>query len=71
MQYLDESVEEAAQHVIDDLFRDGGLGAVVAMDRQGNVALARNCDRMYRGIIRAKDTSTLRFTFACPRSPLT
>jgi hypothetical protein len=36
MQYLDESVEEAAQRVVDDLFRDGGMGGVIAVDRQGN-----------------------------------
>lgn len=36
MQYLDESVEEAAQHVVDDLFRDGGMGGIIAVDRQGN-----------------------------------
>ncbi|KAF8556090.1 asparaginase [Imleria badia] len=53
MQYLDESVEEATQHVIDDLFRDGGMGGIIAVDRQGNVTLPLNCDGMYRGVIRA------------------
>ncbi|KAF8135802.1 asparaginase [Boletus edulis] len=52
MQYLDEPVEEAAQHVVDDLFRDGGMGGIIAVDRQGNVALPLNCDGMYRGVIR-------------------
>ena len=37
MQYLDESVEDAAQHVIDDLLTRGGAkGGIVAVDRQGN-----------------------------------
>lgn len=36
MQYLDESVEEATQHVVNDLFRDGGIGGIIAVDRQGN-----------------------------------
>ena len=36
MQYLDESVEEASQHAVDDLFRDGGMGGIIAVDKQGN-----------------------------------
>lgn len=36
MQYLDESVGEAAEHVVDDLFWDSGMGGVIAVDRQGN-----------------------------------
>ena len=37
MQYLDESVEDAAQRVIDDLLTRGGAkGGIVAVDRQGN-----------------------------------
>ncbi|KAF8441595.1 hypothetical protein L210DRAFT_3537664, partial [Boletus edulis BED1] len=41
MRYLDESVEEATQHAVNlnNLFRDGGLGRIIAVDRQGNVAL--------------------------------
>ncbi|KAH7913174.1 nucleophile aminohydrolase [Hygrophoropsis aurantiaca] len=52
MQYLGEPLGEAAQHVIDDLFADGGLGGVIAVDRDGNVALPLNCNGMYRGVIR-------------------
>ncbi|KAG6378265.1 L-asparaginase [Boletus reticuloceps] len=55
MRYLDESVEEAAQHAVNNLFRDGGLGRIIAVDRQGNVALPLNRDGMYRGLIRADD----------------
>lgn len=36
MQYLDEPLGEAAQHVVDDLFKDGGMGGIIAVDRQGN-----------------------------------
>jgi len=53
MQYLDEPLDEAAQHVVDDLFKAGGTGGVIAVDKQGNVALPLNCDGMYRGVIRA------------------
>ncbi|KAH7923925.1 asparaginase [Leucogyrophana mollusca] len=52
MQYLREPLGEAAQHVIDDLFADGGMGGVIAVDREGNVALPLNCNGMYRGVIR-------------------
>ncbi|KAH0827436.1 nucleophile aminohydrolase [Lanmaoa asiatica] len=52
MQYLDETLEEAAQHVVDDLFRLGGIGGIIAVDRQGSVALPLNCEGMYRGVIR-------------------
>lgn len=36
MKYLDEPLAEATQHVVDDLFWDGGLGGIIAVDRQGN-----------------------------------
>ncbi|KAG2113919.1 asparaginase [Suillus discolor] len=52
MQYLGESLDEATQNVIDDLFKEGGLGGVIALDREGNVALPLNCSGMYRGVIR-------------------
>lgn len=52
MQYLDESLDEATQNVIDDLFKEGGIGGVIALDRDGNVALPLNCSGMYRGVIR-------------------
>lgn len=41
MQYLDESVAEAAKHVVTNLFKDGGMGGIIAVDRQGNGKLAR------------------------------
>ncbi|KAG1812425.1 asparaginase [Suillus subaureus] len=52
MQYLGESLGEASQNVIDDLFKEGGIGGVIALDRDGNVALPLNCSGMYRGVIR-------------------
>ncbi|KAG1746098.1 nucleophile aminohydrolase [Suillus lakei] len=52
MQYLGESLDEATQNVIDDLFKEGGMGGVIALDRDGNVALPLNCSGMYRGVIR-------------------
>jgi hypothetical protein len=36
MRYLDEPIEEAARNVVSDLLKDGGLGGIVAVDKQGN-----------------------------------
>jgi len=36
MQYLGESLDKATQNVIDDLFNEGGMGGVIAVDRDGN-----------------------------------
>lgn len=36
MQYLDEPLDVAAQYVVDDLFKNGGVGGIIALDRQGN-----------------------------------
>jgi beta-aspartyl-peptidase (threonine type) len=36
MRYLGESVERAAQGAVDDLYRDGGMGGVIALDNVGN-----------------------------------
>ncbi|KAF8840491.1 asparaginase [Paxillus ammoniavirescens] len=52
MQYLEEPVSQAAQQVVEDLFKDGGMGGIIALDRDGNVALPLNCSGMYRGVIR-------------------
>ncbi|OAX40522.1 N-terminal nucleophile aminohydrolase [Rhizopogon vinicolor AM-OR11-026] len=52
MQYLGESLAEATQNVIDDLFNEGGMGGIIALDKDGNVALPLNCSGMYRGVIR-------------------
>ena len=52
MQFLDESLAKASQTVVDDLFVQGGLGGVIALDREGNYSLPLNCSGMYRGVIK-------------------
>ncbi|KAF9222668.1 asparaginase [Gyrodon lividus] len=52
MQYLEEPLGQAAQQVVNALFEDGGMGGIIALDRNGNVALPLNCSGMYRGVIR-------------------
>ncbi|KAF9467252.1 asparaginase [Collybia nuda] len=52
VRYLHEPLKRAAKQVVKDLFRDGGLGGVIALDNAGNVAMPLNCPGMYRGVIR-------------------
>ncbi|PPQ99735.1 hypothetical protein CVT24_009718 [Panaeolus cyanescens] len=52
VQYLGESLEQAASHAVQDLYKGGGLGGVICLDSEGNVALPLNCSGMYRGVIR-------------------
>jgi L-asparaginase / beta-aspartyl-peptidase len=52
MQYLNEPLNRAARAAVEDLRKDGGLGGVIALDSQGNVAMPLNCSGMYRGVVR-------------------
>ncbi|RMD98589.1 MAG: beta-aspartyl-peptidase, partial [Bacteroidetes bacterium] len=53
MAYLGESVEEAANFVINKkLVEKGGSGGLIAMDAKGNVAMPFNTEGMYRGYAR-------------------
>ncbi|KAK9701857.1 hypothetical protein K7432_011543 [Basidiobolus ranarum] len=52
MKHLGESVETAARNVVEELRKVQGVGGVVALDRNGNVAMPFNSDGMYRGYIK-------------------
>ncbi len=53
MAYLGESVEEAANFVVNEkLDEKGGSGGLIAMDAKGNVAMPFNTEGMYRGYAR-------------------
>ena len=55
MKYKGLSVQEAADEVVNrKLVEIGGSGGVVALDRQGNVAMSFNSEGMYRGYIKEK-----------------
>jgi beta-aspartyl-peptidase (threonine type) len=47
-----ETLAEAARTVIDDLGRVGGSGGLVAVGRDGELALPFNCNGMYRGYVK-------------------
>jgi L-asparaginase / beta-aspartyl-peptidase len=48
-----ERLEEAARAVIDELGRIGGSGGLVAVGRDGELALPFNCSGMYRGYVKS------------------
>ncbi len=52
MEYGGLSLQEAANKVVlDKLVREGGKGGVIAVDRDGNVAMPFNTDGMVRGVV--------------------
>lgn len=55
VEYLQESLQQAAQYVIENvLLKVGGDGGVVAVDTSGNVATVFNTEGMYRASIDAQ-----------------
>ena len=51
MEYRGMSLKEAAQTVLDKVARLGGNGGLIAIDREGNMALPFNTSGMYRGYV--------------------
>src|SRR5580704_12609072 len=51
LRHRGQSLAEAARDVVDELGRVGGSGGLVAVDRDGAVALPFNCPGMYRGYV--------------------
>ena len=51
MEYKNLSVKEAAEKVVDKLTELGGTGGVIALDKDGNIAMTFNTAGMYRGYI--------------------
>ncbi|KAK0212976.1 asparaginase [Desarmillaria ectypa] len=57
VKFLGEDLDSAARHTVEDLLKDGGTGGIIALDIDGNVAMALNCEGMYRGVIREDGVS--------------
>jgi len=53
VEFLHQPVAEAAQATIDKVEKMGGDGGLIALDRQGNIALPFNSAGMYRAYIKA------------------
>jgi beta-aspartyl-peptidase (threonine type) len=51
MEYRGMTLKEAAQAVLDKVAKLGGTGGLIAIDRQGNIALPFNTSGMYRGYV--------------------
>jgi len=51
MEYRGMKLADAAQAVLDKVAKLGGSGGVIAVDRQGNVAMPFNSSGMYRGYV--------------------
>jgi beta-aspartyl-peptidase (threonine type) len=49
MEYRGMKLQEAAQTVLDKVVKLGGTGGLIAVDREGNIALPFNTSGMYRG----------------------
>ncbi|KAJ4468212.1 asparaginase [Lentinula aciculospora] len=52
VQFLGEPITTAAKVAVETLRQDGGVGGVIVLDVDGNVATPLNCEGMYRGLIR-------------------
>lgn len=56
MRYLQESVDEAAKHCVEELRQNGGIGGVIALDNEGNgtpqfiAAYMRNTDDLCQSL---------------------
>lgn len=58
MEYLGESLSEAADHVINKkLVEKGGSGGIIAVDKLGNIAMPHNSPGMYRAWATPNDRS--------------
>jgi L-asparaginase / beta-aspartyl-peptidase len=54
MKYLNESVQEAADYIVNtSLVEKGGSGGLIAMDREGHIAMPFNSSGMFRGYLKA------------------
>src|SRR3954471_16231158 len=59
MRYLKESVESAAHAAISNLSALKGDGGLIALDRDGNIAMPFNSEGMYRAAMDAKGRRTI------------
>ncbi len=59
VEFGQQPVAQAAQATIDKVAKLGGDGGLVALDRQGNVAMPFNSEGMYRGFIKADGKSQI------------
>ena len=54
MEYLNQSLEQSSEDVIDELMKVGGSGGLIAIDKDANISTPFNTDGMMRGSITNK-----------------
>ena len=54
MEYLNQSLEQSSEDVIDELMKVGGSGGLIAIDKDANISTPFNTDGMIRGSITNK-----------------
>ena len=54
MEYLNQSLEQSSEDVIDELMKVGGSGGLIAIDKDANISAPFNTDGMIRGSITNK-----------------
>jgi beta-aspartyl-peptidase (threonine type) len=59
VEYQQKPLAQAAQATIDKVGKMGGDGGLIALDRQGNLAMPFNSEGMYRGFIKADGKSQI------------
>ena len=61
MEYRAMSLKDAAQAALDKVAKLGGTGGLIAIDRQGDIALPFNTSGMYRGYVDPKGKFVIEF----------
>ena len=51
MEYLNKDIKSASQEVINEIEKMGGDGGLIALDKDGNIAMPFNTAGMYRGAV--------------------
>jgi len=59
MQYAKMGVAKASQEVIDEIGKLGGDGGMIAINKNGEVAMPFNTEGMYRGTVTADGKITV------------
>ncbi len=54
MEYLNQSLEQSSEDIIDELMKVGGSGGLIAIDKDANISTPFNTDVMIRGSITNK-----------------
>ena len=60
MEYLNQSLQESSEDVINELMKEGGSGGLIAIDKDANISMPFNTDGMIRGSITNKSNLVIK-----------